>query len=321
MSFPQLVLCSKAALCGGLIAGITNTAYQSLPRRKSECGVCLARAEKCEGTKFWNVSSTLQWFAMGSLVTSVASPIFIMVRKGSSAAAVFEAIVLTNGLLCPLHLVAWWPDARLHVARRLPEHLAGGLFAFTATLTGVPALLGAGGQKDPKGYLTATGVAVGGWLVFLMFCFVNKLAVTELHLLYHHVLPRQRDDPEVDSFAALVRFCQLWGNLTVAMSFLALLAEPQGGSFLGAFLDSSLPDVFVCNVLFLGLFHHMQAIECTKEEKMLHHGTWVAFVPATFFSGANPLIPVACASLFLWSYEPYWRAMEELAGELHAPST
>lgn len=111
MSFPQLVLCSKAALCGGLIAGITNTAYQSLPRRKSECGVCLARAEKCEGTKFWNVSSTLQWFAMGSLVTSVASPIFIMVRKvcalmymegGTRGAGSFPGIKIRNARKCSL---------------------------------------------------------------------------------------------------------------------------------------------------------------------------------------------------------------------------
>lgn len=230
--------------------------------------------------------------------------------------AFIKIFFITNGIFAPLHVVTVWPASRQHLARRIPEHLGGGLFT---VMTGTMLLKSITGF--PSGFHelhTAMITAVGGWLIFLQFCFANQLAVTELHLLYHSVLPRQRDDPEVDSFAGLIRFCQIWGNMSVLLMFSGLLSEAYTDRLYASVFETSLPDVLVCNVLFLGLFHHMQAIQSTKEEKLLHHGTWVAFVPATFFSGTNLMVPVICASLFIWSYHPYWRAIEEITLEAEA---
>ena len=62
----------------------------------------------------------------------------------------------------------------------------------------------------------------------------------------------------MDSFAGLIRFCQIWGNTSVAFLFSVLMAKAYGQPLCTSIFKTSLPDLMICNVLFIGLFHHMQ---------------------------------------------------------------
>jgi hypothetical protein len=310
MVLAEVVWCCKAVISGGVAAGVGNTVYQSIPRRNVDCSVCAARGDKAAGPTLWDVAATLRWFAGGAAFTALVAPLGVAVLQRLAVSEAIDVFLITNGLFSPLHILTIWPEGQAHVARHIPQYLGGGLFVVSSAVLMSRSLTG--WNTPAEGYYVATTTILGGCLVFLQFCFVNNLAVTELHLLYHSVLPRQRDEPEVDSFAGLIRFCQIWGNGTVLYLFAGIIAQPGGLTFFSAFFDTTVPDVLLCHLLFLGLFHHMQAVTTTKDERMLHHGAWVAFVPATFFSGANILVPILCASMFIWSYEPYWRAMEEL---------
>jgi hypothetical protein len=309
MPFSHVLICCKVAVASGCLAGVLNTITQTV--RTSSTPKLL-----------WEGAESLQAFAIGAALGTLGSVPYLVYHKGLTLTAAVETLCVTVTIVSPAYLIAFYPRTARHLSNHLPVYLGGEVLVTSAILSTCSYIVSQYTEESMAsliGIETIIATVSLGSMSILAFMFVNRLAVSEIYFLYDSVLPRDRNAPEVDTFRGLVRFTQGWGNATaVALLYTSLFGDYTTQLNL-LVLDTSVADLTICNILFLGLFHHMQSVNATPGEKLLQRATWISFIPVTFFSWGSLLLPLTITGVFLGSYQPYWREFDLLEQERCRP--
>jgi len=297
----ETIFCTRVALSVGFVSGVGNTLFQAYVPQRYQCNTNSRQVG-------WNIGAALLYFAAGTVVGTVgAGPLLILIKR-TSTRDVLHSVVMTSASFSPVYLALYCSTVRRNISDHTPIYLSAG--------TGIASVIASMASTDSNGILGKTKAdasGLGSWvtvalgfLLFLNVQFTNRLAYIELHLLYKSVVPRFRADPEVNWCVSRTRFCQAWGNLTSLCIFYKIMhfhsGKPNGG-----LISTILPDLVMCNILFVGLFHHMQACDCGDEERTMHRISWAVFIPTSFLNTGYTYFPMAFAAIFISTYDAYWR--------------